>query len=461
MGVALDLLGKNVRCPHCKQVVLAPTASSAGASAQPKPTPPQPSSAAVAPQSPQVQAPPVDDEPIFRIEQREAADSILSEPGESEDEIFGSPGGNRAPIPTLPELPPPAPPVLQPSAAVFQQPTAAPVLTPLPAPVVSAANPFAFESDPQPAPAVAAPQIAAPQPPVVTPLPQPVAVVPVPAPAAAPEQPAPPKARRGDRAASPGGGGISKALFFGVAGYALIMTLAAAYGLFIKSGEKVDPGHPLSTIPDTLGEFDPASRKKVSLYRPSLDGELPASQMAELGGRIAIGQLEIEPLKVELRPLTIVSEGLGEKRKEQLRKAVVLHLRIKNTSSDLNICPMDPAFTRKVHGDAKQLGTRLVVGKQTFYGGAIDWPFTGGKVKRKYEAEQEQDALPLKPAESRDYVVFTDADPQIVKAVSEAGEAMLWRVQVRRGVIDFQGKETPVTAIIGVEFTSADVKSAG
>ena len=37
---------------------------------------------------------------------------------------------------------------------------------------------------------------------------------------------------------------------------------------------------------------------------------------------------------------------------------------------------------------------------------------------------------------------------------------LLWRVQVRRGRIDFDGKDVPVTAIIGVEFRAADVKEA-
>ena len=40
--------------------------------------------------------------------------------------------------------------------------------------------------------------------------------------------------------------------------------LLAVYGLLFKSGEKLDPGHPLSTIPDNFGEFDPATRGRRS-----------------------------------------------------------------------------------------------------------------------------------------------------------------------------------------------------
>jgi hypothetical protein len=42
--------------------------------------------------------------------------------------------------------------------------------------------------------------------------------------------------------------------------------------------------------------------------------------------------------------------------------------------------------------------------------------------------------------------------------VKESSDTLLWRVQVRRGLIEFKGKDVPVTAIIGVEFKSSDVK---
>jgi hypothetical protein len=35
---------------------------------------------------------------------------------------------------------------------------------------------------------------------------------------------------------------------------------------------------------------------------------------------------------------------------------------------------------------------------------------------------------------------------------------MLWRVQVRTGRTNFEGKDLPVTAIIGVDFQPSDVK---
>jgi hypothetical protein len=252
---------------------------------------------------------------------------------------------------------------------------------------------------------------------------------------------------------------MHKGIFYAVVGYAALMTLLAIYGLFIKSGERLDPGHPLSTIPDSFGEFDPVSRKQVSQYKFPVDGELPANQRAGLGGKIEIGQLAIEPVKLESRPLKVITEGKQEKPlMKTLPKALVMQLRITNTSGEFSIFPMDPALTRKARIDDKP-ATRLVVGKQIFYGGGIEWP-VATNVKRKYEEQQEKDWTPLKPGESRDYVVFTDSDRQILKAVTDLNDTILWRVQVRRGLIQFKGKDIPVTAMIGVEFKSSDVKSS-
>jgi hypothetical protein len=243
-----------------------------------------------------------------------------------------------------------------------------------------------------------------------------------------------------------------------VAGYALVMTGLAVYGLFFKSSDKLDTGHPLSTIPDNFGEFDPVSRKKVTQYKFPVDGELPAAQRAGLGGKIAIGQLEVQPVKIEKRRLVIETEGAkgGEQLRQFTNPALVLTVSIRNTG-DLSIFPMDPAFTRRASGIDKPI-TRLVVGGKTFAGGFIEWPLDPDRIKRKIEVQQANDSIPLKPGETREYVVFTDAKPEIVNAVEAAKESIQWRVQVRRGLIDFKGKEIPVTAIIGVDFKPSEVK---
>ncbi len=268
----------------------------------------------------------------------------------------------------------------------------------------------------------------------------------------------PTRAARG-RPSEGSGGGAKNILLVIVIGYALVATALAVYGLFFKSGDAVDTGHPLSTIPDNFGEFDPVSRKKVTQLKFPVDGELPAAQRAELGGKVTIGQLEIQPKVVKKRPLVIESEGVGEQKRTSPGTALVLILDIKNTSSELPIHPMDPAFTRKADpggSPASRPITRLVVGKQVFAGGEIEWPLPK-QFKKKIETQQANDSIPLKPGESRDYVVFTEAKPAIVQAATTAKEPMQWRVQVRRGLIDYKGKDVPVTAVIGVDFKASDI----
>ena len=90
-----------------------------------------------------------------------------------------------------------------------------------------------------------------------------------------------------------------------------------------------------------------------------------------------------------------------------------------------------------------------------FFGGPVSWPFRVGR--RQVDEEQEGDAAPLGPGESREYVVCSPAEPKLLAAVRAAKEPLLWRVQVRRGLIPFRDKEVPVTAVVGVEFRKEDV----
>jgi hypothetical protein len=266
----------------------------------------------------------------------------------------------------------------------------------------------------------------------------------------------PRRGARPSRGTAPARGGVPAVVVYGLAVYALIMTGLAVYGLVFKSPE-LPPEHPLSTIPDNFGEFPPVDGKKTSAARFPLDGELPADQKAGLGGTIVIGQLVVEPVRIEKRMLTLVRQGTDERVEVPLKAAdaLVMQLRVSNTSTKTAIFPLDPAFLRVGVGTDTP-ATRLVVGKETFAGGPINWPFKG-LVTREYERAQEDETRPLGPGESRDYYVCSKADPQIARAVKFAKEPALWRVQVRRGLIEFKGRDVPVTAIIGVEFRASDV----
>ena len=500
MGVPEELLGRQVRCPHCKRVVVAPTTAGTA------PVAPTPISHAPPSPEPELRE--------FNVpQQREGADSILSEPGESDDEVFVSPSNTPTrtipPLELLPQAPEPAPSAsssddpfgfsLRPEPSVpsqsqiphtlvtgtiFNPPTSQP-----PAPTQSEAkseqsNPF---SDPESGAESEAPNTVAPStPPHVDsnpftgfesdPLPPPAAKptksseppVPNETPSAAPpnkqpereEAPAvteekPPLTARPRPA--PSGGGKTVVLVL-LAGYAIVATAVAIYGLFFRSGGVPETGHPLSTIPDTFGEFDPVSRKKVTKLNFPVDGELPAAQRTGLGGKITIGQLDVEPIRVQKRPLRMLLEGADERDKQTVRAgtALVLTLAISNRSSDLPIFPMDPAFIRRATKDDQPI-TRLVVGHKVFAGGEIEWPLPG-RFKKKIEVQQGNDAKVLEPRRSQEYIVFTEANPELINVAESTKEPLQWRIQVRSGLIEYKGKEVPVTAVIGVDFKASDIR---
>jgi hypothetical protein len=267
------------------------------------------------------------------------------------------------------------------------------------------------------------------------------------------EKPARPSYSRDSAKSS--GGGLTMVLLLAIGAYAMLATVAAVYGLFIK-GDKVDTGHPLSTIPDNFGEFDPAVRKKVTQLKFNEAAELPTAQRGALGETISVGQLEIKPIDIIKRQLVIETEGKSETRKDYPGTALVLRLDIKN-NSDISLYPMDPAFTRKSSSGDLPL-TRIVVNKNTIYaGGAIQWP-NSALIKKRMESQQKNDFIPLAPGESREYIVFSDAKAEIIRAVERSNDAMQWRVQVRRDPITYRGKEVPVTALIGVDFSARDVR---
>jgi hypothetical protein len=449
MGVSAEWAGRRVRCPHCKQVVHAPPA----AESAPPPAPPPPPGAA----------------PVFNLPRKEAADSILSDPAESEDDLFGpqeaAGRGPVLPVDVTPDDPLPTAPSATQSPPLILNP---------PERTVPAAdgNPFAFEATPAPVlTPPAPPQSRSPAPP---PRPRPAAPPSDEEPVAVdvpPEEDGRPartaRPPRPARAADGGRRGVPAAVVYVLGAYALAATGLAAYGLFFKPPE-VPPGHPLSTVPDTYGEFDPATRKgdkgKAGANRFKGDGDLPAELRAGIGGKVGVGQVEVEPLEVRRRVLHLFAEGKGDAPPGKLGPlpgtALVLRLRVKNTSDDLSFCPLDPAFNRRtVNPDADRPLTRLVVGGDTFFGGPVSWPFRDGR--RQFEEEQEGDAAPLGPGESREYMVCSPAEPKLLAAVRAATGPVVWRVQVRRGLIPFRDREVPVTAVVGVEFRKEDVAGLG
>src|SRR5262249_13401956 len=169
------------------------------------------------------------------------------------------------------------------------------------------------------------------------------------------------------------------------------------------------------------------------------------------------------PIGIEQRPIRYhVETASGSETRAFPQDGLVLHLRLKNVSSDWVFSPTDPLFDRYYEPQRDKTAkpyTLVQVGDRFFYGGAMDIVRVARQGKRRYIDGQENDDKPLNPGEERTTVVCTDPrDDTLIPTVLKSAGPMTWRVQLRRGVVPFKGRDRSVTAVVGVEFTAADVK---
>jgi hypothetical protein len=553
MGIAVEMAGRKVRCPHCKQVVQAPPLEPPRVKVTPPLPPPKPTPApieeskedsalhassgtmpvvsimdsVVSPKEPadssEVVGKPPEMPPKAEVKEElteftfasrggEAADSILSDPDESEDEVFSSTMATRLIIPDLPPLPKltptvvaQAPPRVEPEPDAtnpFEFPSSD--LPPLPPPPPGELSQIANLSSPLSDELLSSESGSIEVSPTTNPSMKPVApeLIPVTTQLSAFSQPVvesnswqgfetasaevkspelavvaiphePEKRSYGTRSREESpepstSGGKFKILFFVVSAYAAIATLVAIYAFFFAK-PNIDPGHPLSTMPDNWGDFPPAERKKIGQGPLRADGDLPPQLRVAMGQKLTVGQLEIEPIQVELRKLNLkMRSQAGDVSSpypgEPDSPALVLKLRLKNTSDDVSFCPIDPAFTRKeVKNDPIPL-TGLMLPGRSFWGGPVPWPmsrdnFVNKSVGRICEDDQVADSQPLLPGQTREYIVFSSKNPDLIRAVRASKDTIEWRLQLRRGLIELNGHDVPVTALIGVDFQAADIKN--
>lgn len=440
MGVGLDLIGRQVRCPHCRQVVTVPTA---GPPKPPADTPPDRRTAT----PPEAEPPSTDgDLPLPNFAptgRREGAESIFGDSEHEDDSVFAAPSA--PPKPLLPDLPSSADlPGPQASGAIDFNPAAAEHQLPatdvvaagdIRTPILGPDTPFIPKELSQPDFALLA------KPPSHGPTP---AVVPVPLiepPAARPKPPTP-RAGRG-------------VLFWALVGYAAVVTVAAAWGWTRSKAP-----HPLSLIPDLFGQYRNADPKKVSALPVDATQQLPPELRVKLGDKLTLGELEFEPLAVEDRRVKWETKGDGGRPRDV--DCLVLKARVRNLSKAHAFCPMDPAFNRLPTADAPPPLSAVIVGTERFVGGPIPWPFPPGV--REYVTGQDQDDVPLEPGKDRTTVVPSadgERGAKLRDAVRAAKGVVLWQVHVRRGFVPFEGQDVSVGAVVGVEFTATQVKRIG
>ena len=101
--------------------------------------------------------------------------------------------------------------------------------------------------------------------------------------------------------------------------------------------------------------------------------------------------------------------------------------------------------------------TQLEVSNKRFFGGPAPWYPRGSKKEnqRREWVEGRQTNATLNPGEETTTFVCTDGDDaRVIQAATNYQGTMLWRVQLRRGLVPVRNKEVSATAVVGVEFTS-------
>jgi hypothetical protein len=416
MGVTVACLGKQVRCPHCQQVVMAPATA-------PPAAPPRPPSPA-----PNFSAPPGPS--------KDEHESIFGE--HIDEDLFGSAPKAKVELPAEP-----ARQNLQLEPTVFN----VPGLPPMPAgpelaPTITSHSATGIPDSGAGALATAGTAVAA--------APGWSAAVPAPATDGAPSLQAP--------ARKPESKMMLVYILIGVAGYALLMTLLAIkYYMDLQGVHK-----PLELLPDTGDpKAQPVSERRTEIRkRLTPTTELDPKLRTELGKPIRLGDLEITPTKVEEKRL-VLWRGTT-KYPPQDKASLVLHLSFKNVSTNAIFRPTDPQFDyewSQTRPKDPMPYTFLTV-NGTYCCGVFPRPVGANSHQDERIEGQEEDTKDLKPGDTSKTVIVTNYKEDVPSLLPGHKGKLLWRVQLRRGLVKLDdGKLRSATGVIGVEFDKGQIEA--
>lgn len=211
--------------------------------------------------------------------------------------------------------------------------------------------------------------------------------------------------------------------------YALISTAFIIYLLFQQQVYNHDPL-------ERMLEDNSGHRNGVPIKRIQHDLRVPDKLKVKLHESLQVGAVEITPLKV-----TLQDEDL------------VLHIKLKNVSSNLQFNPLPDTFTRYMRGtmNAAKPYIFLESGQARIYGGDVEWLRDGRRLR---DPE-------LAPRQEMTAHIITDMrDRQQVDKLVHARRPCLWRVQLRRGLEDIAGQERVITCVVGVAFSPGEIQKS-
>ena len=261
-------------------------------------------------------------------------------------------------------------------------------------------------------------------------------------------------------------------IFFSLLSYSVMAT--AILILVLVRMKTAGPLHPLEYIPDVDGDNPGAKRTKIRFNhdKETTQTILPAHLRTKIGLAIRVGELEVTPLAVEKATVAVLVSGFS-KAEPCKEDSLILRLKLKNVSADQSFCPLDYYFNRKWKEKSRnsypppftfvQFGTEKP--EKSFFGGPANWlplALAGSKKSQSPRETVEDENLDkiLEPGDEMTAFLCTDGDDSSAQEILNHQGPMLWRLQVRRGLVSVGAKEIPATAVIGVEFGASDVKQS-
>jgi hypothetical protein len=206
--------------------------------------------------------------------------------------------------------------------------------------------------------------------------------------------------------------------------------LSTVFIIMLLSRKTIDP---MERIPDM--DMVPVKDKKGPprlVERFPHDSPLPQHLLTTMNKPVKIGDIEVTPLEVRKTP-----EG-----------DLMLRLKTRNVSQNLAFMPVSESFLKATQEFKPYtfLHSRDLVYR--VYGGYLRFATSKG--------DDREGGGELKPGEEEIIEITTmDQDRQKdLKRILTSQDKVLWRIQLRRGLVEVSGREQPLsaTAIVGVEF---------
>ena len=252
-------------------------------------------------------------------------------------------------------------------------------------------------------------------------------------------------------------GWVTIAVIVPLISYAILATILIAV-LYARLKNQV---HPLEALPDLEGD-NTGARKLAIRDRVNPTMDLPDKLKVALGNTIRIGDLEVTPTRVEQKNIRYLYPNPNTAPNDSSKPSLVLHLQLKNVSDNVAFKPTDPVFLKE--WQERQVSGRpytfLDMGNRRFSGGPIRWQ--GDRPPRKradWSIDGHNPDRELKPGDTMTTIVCTHPDQNAPSYLGSHQGKLLWRVQLRRGLVQLRNREVSATAVIGVEFSKADIKS--